>query len=117
MEEYLHARERLIAEDRFLRVDADALGAASHTEKQADEILRRIRAEEHETVWGRTAPEIPGAAHVFPGMEFLTGECQGGSSLAVVYAHMADSARDDLEDEALPSCIEGNLTRAHRADT
>ncbi|EIW51773.1 Metallo-dependent hydrolase [Trametes versicolor FP-101664 SS1] len=72
MEEYVRERERLIVKDRSLRVDANAFGAASHTENQADEILRRIRTEEHETVWDRAAPEIPGAAHVFPGMEFLT---------------------------------------------
>ncbi|OJT14101.1 Adenosine deaminase CECR1-A [Trametes pubescens] len=72
MEEYLREHELLIAEDRSHRVDADAFGVASDTEKQADQILRRIRAEEHETVWSRAAPEIPGAAHVFPGMEFLT---------------------------------------------
>lgn len=109
MEEYLRERELLIAEDRSLRVDADAFQAASDIEKKATEILRRIRAEEHETVWGRAAPEIPGAAHVFPGMEFLTGEYQSGSSRALVYAHILDSTRDNLEDEAFSSCSQSDF--------
>ncbi len=104
MEEYLRERKLLIAEDRSHRVDTDTFGVASDTEKQADQILRRIRAEEHETVWSRAAPEIPGAVHVFPGMEFLTGEYHGGLCSILVYAHMDDSSRDDLEDEALPGC-------------
>ena len=70
---YLEEREQLIAQDRALRVDAHALTQASEAEKKAEEIVRRIRAKENESVWGPNAPEIPGATHVFPGMAFLTG--------------------------------------------
>ncbi|KAH9848879.1 Metallo-dependent hydrolase [Lenzites betulinus] len=72
MEEYLRERERLIAEDRSRRVDASAFGSAGDEERKADEIVRRIRTEENEIVWGPDAPPIPGSMHVFPGMEFLT---------------------------------------------
>ncbi|RPD64538.1 Metallo-dependent hydrolase [Lentinus tigrinus ALCF2SS1-7] len=70
--EYIRERERLIAEDRSRRVDALALAQATDAEKRADEIVRRIRSEENETVWGPDAPPIPGSMHVFPGMGFLT---------------------------------------------
>ncbi|KAI0748685.1 Metallo-dependent hydrolase [Daedaleopsis nitida] len=70
---YLDARARLIAEDRSLRVDAFALEQATDAEKRADAIVRKIRAQENETVWGPDAPPIPGSMHIFPGMQFLTG--------------------------------------------
>lgn len=70
--EYLAERERLIAEDRQWRVDALALGQATDAERKADEIVRKLRAEENETVWGPNAPPIPGSLHLFPGMGFLT---------------------------------------------
>ncbi|KAM5538028.1 hypothetical protein V8D89_008225 [Ganoderma adspersum] len=70
--EYLAERERLIAEDRQLRVDALAQAQATDAERKADEIVRKLRAEENETVWGPNAPPIPGSLHLFPGMGFLT---------------------------------------------
>lgn len=71
--EYLAERERLIAEDRQWRVDALAPGEVTDEERKADEIVRKIRAQENETVWGPNAPPIPGSLHLFPGMGFLTG--------------------------------------------
>ncbi|PIL24470.1 hypothetical protein GSI_14224 [Ganoderma sinense ZZ0214-1] len=70
--EYVAERERLIAEDRQWRVDALALGQATEAERKADEIVRKLRAQENETVWGPNAPPIPGSLHLFPGMGFLT---------------------------------------------
>lgn len=113
MEEYLRERERLIAEDRSRRVDASAFGSAGDEERKADEIMRRIRTEENEIVWGPDAPPIPGSMHVFPGMEFLTGELIryfwwfGGVLMSV------DSTRDYCEDEALPGCFEGGILCSH----
>ena len=72
-DEYIRERQRLIAEDRGRRVDALALAQATNVERQADEIVRRIRTKENKTVWGPDAPTIPGSMHVFPGMGFLTG--------------------------------------------
>ncbi|EJF66293.1 Metallo-dependent hydrolase [Dichomitus squalens] len=69
---YLAERDRLIAEDRSLRVDALALDQATDAEKKADAIVRKLRALENETVWGPNAPPPPGSLHVFPGMSFLT---------------------------------------------
>ena len=77
--EYLAERERLIAEDRRLRVDAFALDQATDAERKADETVRKLRALENETVWGPNAPPIPGSLHVFPGMSFLTGQCNDWS--------------------------------------
>ena len=78
--EYLAERERLIAEDRQLRVDALALAQATDAERKADEIVRKLRTEENETVWGPNAPPIPGSLHLFPGMGFFTGApCSGAS--------------------------------------
>ncbi|KAH9928471.1 Metallo-dependent hydrolase [Epithele typhae] len=70
---YLEDRERLIAEDRALRIDTLALAQATDIEKRAEDIVRQIRADENERVWGPNAPELPGAQHIFPGMAFLTG--------------------------------------------
>ena len=72
-DEYRDARAQLIAADRSLRVDALALEHATEAEKRADAIVRKIRAQENETVWGPDAPPIPGSMHIFPGMQFLTG--------------------------------------------
>jgi adenosine deaminase CECR1 len=40
------------------------------TEKKAEEIVRRLRKEEEDTIWSVPYEDIP---HPFPGMEFLTG--------------------------------------------
>ena len=71
--EYLEARERFIAEDRALRIDAQAFAQATDAERKAESIVRTVRASENVSVWGPGAPAIPGAMHVFPGMAFLTG--------------------------------------------
>ncbi len=70
-EDYLKSRDALITEDRSLRRDHQAASIRSSLEIKADEIVRKIRAEEASTIWKEDHPEIP---HPFPGMEFLTGE-------------------------------------------
>ncbi|PPQ99222.1 hypothetical protein CVT24_009241 [Panaeolus cyanescens] len=74
LEAYHSARNALIADD--LRHRREYLGDASRSslsdkEKEADAVLRAIRAEEAESVWKR---EYEGVPHPFPGMEFLTGK-------------------------------------------
>ncbi|OAX42292.1 Metallo-dependent hydrolase [Rhizopogon vinicolor AM-OR11-026] len=67
--DYLQRREKLIAEDRALRVDRVR---AHHTaaELKADEVVRAIRTREAVSVWGVEGKDIP---HPYPGMEFLNG--------------------------------------------
>ncbi|KAF9445430.1 Metallo-dependent hydrolase [Macrolepiota fuliginosa MF-IS2] len=68
---YLEQRVSLINADRELRRDWSNLQTRSVLEKEADEIVRSIRAEEAASVWKEEHPDIP---HPFPGMEFLTGK-------------------------------------------
>lgn len=68
--DYLRQRDELIDEDRRLRRDCSVLQTRSALEKEADEIVRRVRMEEAQTVWKEEHPDI---LHPFPGMEFLTG--------------------------------------------
>ena len=67
--DYLQRREKLIAEDRALRVDRVR---AHHTaaELKADEVVRAIRTREAVSVWGVDGKDVP---HPYPGMEFLNG--------------------------------------------
>ncbi len=69
-DDYLEQRSRLISEDRGRRRDLLTLETRTMLEKEADEIVRRIRAEEAESIWKE---ELTDAPHPFPGMEFLTG--------------------------------------------
>ena len=62
-------RDKLIKQDRVLRVDAVRLDNLSTTEAKAEEIVRALRAEEAISVWGAEHENIE---HPFPGMEFLT---------------------------------------------
>lgn len=66
---YLADRDKLIKQDRALRVDAVKLDSLSDIEAKADEIVRALRAEEAVSVWGAEHRDIE---HPFPGMEFLT---------------------------------------------
>ena len=66
---YLADRDKLIRQDRGLRVDAAKLDDLSATEAKAEEIVRALRAEEAVSVWGAEHQDIE---HPFPGMEFLT---------------------------------------------
>ena len=66
---YLTDRDKLIKQDRALRVDAVKLDNLSTTEAKAEEIIRALRAEEAVSVWGAEHKDIE---HPFPGMEFLT---------------------------------------------
>lgn len=70
-DDYFRERNKLIDADRALRRDQLYLQSRSLLEKEADEIVRRIRTEEAESVWKEEHLDVP---HPFPGMEFLTGE-------------------------------------------
>ncbi|KAG5654130.1 hypothetical protein H0H81_007182 [Sphagnurus paluster] len=65
---YNQVRAELIDNDRALR--RDRLERTS-TETHADQLVRKIRAEEASTIWQQPHASIP---HPFPGMEFLTGK-------------------------------------------
>ena len=69
--DYLKERDKLVDEDRRLRRDWPILQTRSAIETEADEIVRRVRMEEAQSIWKEEHPDIP---HPFPGMEFLTGE-------------------------------------------
>ncbi|EDR14394.1 uncharacterized protein LACBIDRAFT_306187 [Laccaria bicolor S238N-H82] len=68
---YRDKRAALILRDRSLRRENLRVKALTLNEIKADEILRRIRADEEATIWKEEHPSIP---HPFPGMEFLTGK-------------------------------------------
>jgi adenosine deaminase CECR1 len=68
--DYEAQRASLIDEDRSLRREFLRTGLYSDKEKEADKILRAIRASEAASIWNEEYPSIP---HPFPGMEFLTG--------------------------------------------
>ncbi|EMD40416.1 hypothetical protein CERSUDRAFT_111019 [Gelatoporia subvermispora B] len=78
MEDYLERRKQLIHEDRARRVDAPGARTLSEDEVHADEIVRRIRAEEAISVWAVNSGSVfdydpaKTTPNVFPGMEFLT---------------------------------------------
>ncbi|PCH44698.1 Metallo-dependent hydrolase [Wolfiporia cocos MD-104 SS10] len=78
MEHYLERRSQLILEDRVQRVDALRLQNLTELEKGADEVVRKIRADEAKTVWGVSSSSIfdyvpdDMSPNVFPGMAFLT---------------------------------------------
>ena len=74
IQDYFSRRATLIQEDRSLRRENVLLRSLTEKESIADEIVRRIRAEEEESVWGVEHDEFP---HIFPGMEFLTCICSG----------------------------------------
>ncbi|KAF9227808.1 Metallo-dependent hydrolase [Gyrodon lividus] len=67
--DYRAEREVLVRADRALRADHTRLN--TELERQADQIVRCIRAGEAESVWGVEHDDVP---HPFPGMEFLTGK-------------------------------------------
>ncbi|TFK42361.1 hypothetical protein BDQ12DRAFT_676083 [Crucibulum laeve] len=69
--EYHAKRYELIQEDRALRRELKGSALRTDVELKADEVIRRIRAEEAESIWKEEYTSIP---HPFPGMEFLTGK-------------------------------------------
>ena len=72
IQHYFSRRAALIHEDRSLRRENVLLRSLTEKESIADEKVRRIRAEEEESVWGIEHDEFP---HIFPGMAFLTCIC------------------------------------------
>jgi hypothetical protein len=70
LSDYQMRRASLIDEDRSLRREFLFSHLRSAKEIEADQIVRKIRALEAETVWKQDHPSVP---HAFPGMEFLTG--------------------------------------------
>lgn len=73
LQDYHALRASLIEEDYSLRRDRSSPldSDLRDLEKQADEIIRRIRHIEAIQVWTSDYESVP---HPFPGMEFLTGE-------------------------------------------
>ena len=72
----MERRADLIRADRTQRVDAKLRASSNDAELKADQLVRDIRAEEAQTVWGTEKQEmynIPKNSHIFPGMEFLIG--------------------------------------------
>lgn len=68
LDDYLAERDALLKADRALRVDH--VRPSTVLERQADQIIRRVRADDAKSVWSVQQDEVP---HPFPGMEFLTG--------------------------------------------
>jgi adenosine deaminase CECR1 len=71
MEAHIQKRKQLIAKDRSLRVDARVSFGDDDIRKRAEEIVRRVEDAEKTKIWDQ---DHEGIMHVFPGMEFLTGE-------------------------------------------
>ena len=94
MEEYLEKRQRLIVEDRSQRVDQNTDYKLSSEERRADEILKRIRKEEGETIWGKE--QLYASEQPFPGMEFLTGQFFRATSLCHELNRQSTLARDTI---------------------
>ncbi|KAM5534846.1 hypothetical protein V8D89_011485 [Ganoderma adspersum] len=87
MEEYLVKRQSLIIEDRAKRVDRNTAYKLSPEENIADELLRRIRKEEGETIWGKE--RLHHSEQLFPGMEFLTArDTILGTKVYDILSHM-----------------------------
>lgn len=77
LSEYELKKKDLIALDRALRLDSNIPnGALSALEKEADNVIRNLRAEEAVSIWAAEHSSIP---HPFPGMEFLTGKVNDDS--------------------------------------
>ncbi|KAJ8581397.1 Metallo-dependent hydrolase [Rhizopogon salebrosus TDB-379] len=68
--DYLQRREKLIAEDRALRVDHVRANYTA-AELKADDVVRAIRTREADSVWGVEREDVP---HPYPGMEFLNAK-------------------------------------------
>ncbi|KAI9571443.1 hypothetical protein HD554DRAFT_2076160 [Boletus coccyginus] len=71
LDDYLRDRINLINEDRALRTDCDVKKHFPPAELRADRVVRTLRSQEAETIWGVEHDDVP---HPFPGMEFLTGK-------------------------------------------
>ena len=71
MEAYHKQREDLIRQDRALRVDSRITVAADDVRKRAENIVSKVEIAEGKAIWEKSHEGIP---HVFPGMEFLTGQ-------------------------------------------
>lgn len=67
---HMAAREALLTQERAIRFDAEALASLTDAERAAEAKIRRIRAEEHISIW-QTEDEKP---QLFPGMHFLTSK-------------------------------------------
>lgn len=76
VEEYSSRRSQLIEEDRSLRLDRAKLQCLTSVEAQAERIVRALRAEEANSLWGQVHEDIQ---LPFPGMEFLTGKLSFGA--------------------------------------
>ncbi|KAH7337223.1 hypothetical protein B0J17DRAFT_666763 [Rhizoctonia solani] len=66
LDEYKSQRAQLIASERALRFDAQAIANATDKEKHAVEIVSALRAKEAKEIWNASAEKL-----MYPGMEFL----------------------------------------------
>jgi adenosine deaminase CECR1 len=74
LDEYFLRREKLIAEDREQRIDANHDILHLQSELNADQVVRDIRAQEATNVWGsKNNLKLEVDTHLYPGMAFLTG--------------------------------------------
>ena len=96
--DYEAQRASLIDEDRSLRREFLRTDLCSEKEREADKVLRAIRASETATIWNEEHPSIP---HPFPGMEFLTGMCvlrKIGSQSPILFRQAYYHENEDIRD-------------------
>ncbi|KAE8234836.1 hypothetical protein CF326_g100 [Tilletia indica] len=68
LEAYLSRRSALIAQEQSLRYDAAKTASLSQAEKEANQIVARVRKEESERIW-----DVPEQLSTFSGMPFYRG--------------------------------------------
>ncbi|CAE6470123.1 unnamed protein product [Rhizoctonia solani] len=69
LEEYKHRRAELIASEKALRFDAEAISNATNKERHASEVVGALRIKEVQTIWDADYEK-----QMYPGMEFLTAK-------------------------------------------
>ncbi|KDN33623.1 hypothetical protein RSAG8_13287, partial [Rhizoctonia solani AG-8 WAC10335] len=69
LDKYKHRRAELIASERALRFDAEAIANATDNERRAVEIVGALRAKEAREIWNTDTEKL-----MYPGMEFLTAK-------------------------------------------
>lgn len=104
--DYLEKREKLIADDRALRVDHVRANYTA-VELKAEEVVRAIRAREAVSVWGVEREDVP---HPYPGMEFLNG--MDTHLMIGIFSHMT-IAKDIIIKTDLYSKIVSKVRVAH----
>ncbi|KAI0780406.1 Metallo-dependent hydrolase [Trametes elegans] len=97
MNAYLAERQRLILQDRALRADHATETHISDDERKADEILRRTRAVEADTVWNpKLSKQLPESQRVFPGRARLVHTKLFEILNGLLHAHLGAVVRADV---------------------